>query len=115
MTYEEIIELSKNKTSDDSLLRESIRQYVSWHLFTGEHHHQHNLYELDVDIEGTFGLSEAEKIKYLGAFEMEGEGIIYFKVGGIYDDESGIEPTWEEFDDVPTDSLLDIVDYIERN
>jgi len=47
-------------------------------------------YELDIDIEGTMGLSESEKIKYLSIYMPE-EDYILFRIGSIWDNEDMIE------------------------
>ena len=84
---------------------EDIRHYFSRVCATHGAHSEATAFELDIDIEGTCGLSESEKIKYLSVFEQEGEGIIYFMVGGIYDE----EPTWYEFDDMKHEELIYLV------
>ena len=104
---EEIIEKAHNKSPKEigeiiDLARESMRQYFS-RLCNGKS--EEEPLELDVDIEGTCGLSEAEKIKYLSCFE-DSEGIIWFNIGGIYDE----DVECMEFDEIRTDDLFHIMD-----
>lgn len=106
-SYEETSIKANNMSADDilnahNLTREGLRHYFSRLCCS---HSEEDPYELDIDTEDTMGLSESEKIKYLSCCEQEGEGIIYFKVGGIFDE----TPMEYEFDEMKTDELIYIV------
>ena len=89
-SYDDTIVRANNMSAEQiidnfNLTEEGIRHYFSSLCF-GNNATEERPYKLDIDIHGTFGLSESEKIKYLSVYEQEGEGIIWFIVGGIYDE-----------------------------
>lgn len=108
-SYEDTIVRANNMSEEQiidnfNLTEEGIRHYFSRLCFDNDATEEHP-YELDIDIEGTFGLSECEKIKYLSVYEQEGEGIIWFIVGGIYDE----NPEHIEIDDLSMEEKLYII------
>lgn len=108
-SYIKTIELAKNMSVEDiinnfNLLEEGVRAYFS--RLCAEHNAtQNNPYKLDIDIQGTFGLSENEKIKYLYVYEHESDGIVYFIVGNIND----TNPEHIEIDDITIPDKLYII------
>ena len=111
--YKDTIVRSNNISAEQiidnfNLTEEGIRHYFSRLCFDNDATDEHP-YELDIDIDGTFGLSESEKIKYLSVYEQEGEGIIWFIVGGIYDE----NPEHVEIDDLSIEEKLYIIQELE--
>lgn len=111
--YKDTIVSSNNMSAEQiidnfNLTEEGIRHYFSRLCFDNDATEEHP-YELDIDIDGTFGLSESEKIKYLSVYEQKGEGIIWFIVGGIYDE----KPEHIEIDDLSMEEKLYIIQELE--
>lgn len=65
-------------------------------------------YRLDIDVDGTMGLSELQKMKYKSIYEVECEGFIYFDLGTMHD-----EPQWTNFDDLTWSEIVYIIKQIE--
>lgn len=112
-SYDDTIVRANNMSAEQiidnfNLTEEGIRHYFSSLCF-GNNATEERPYKLDIDIHGTFGLSESEKIKYLSVYEQEGEGIIWFIVGGIYDE----KPEHIEIDDLSIEEKLYIIQELE--
>lgn len=111
--YDDTIVRANNMSAEQiidnfNLTEEGIRHYFSSLCF-GNNATEEHPYKLDIDVDGTFGLSESEKIKYLSVYEQEGEGIIWFIVGGIYDE----KPEHIEIDDLSIEEKLYIIQKLE--
>lgn len=111
--YDDTIVRANNMSAEQiidnfNLTEEGIRHYFSSLCF-GNNATEEHPYKLDIDIDGTFGLSESEKIKYLSVYEQKGEGIIWFIVGGIYDE----KPEHIEIDDLSIEEKLYIIQELE--
>lgn len=65
-------------------------------------------YRLDIDVDGTMGLSELQKLKYKSIYEVECEGLICFDLGTMHD-----EPQWTDFDDLTWSEIVYIIKQIE--
>lgn len=108
-TEELIASLSNNKSAADitfmyDLLTESIRHYLSRSCFTNNATEINPyMFEMPVDVDGTFGLSELEKLQFIGMYETP-DGIIYFKNNWCHD---------IELDDVSMAELISIVNAID--
>lgn len=112
-SYDDTIVRANNMNAEQiidnfNLTEEGIRHYFSSLCF-GNNATEEHPYKLDIDIDGTFGLSESEKIKYLSVYEQKGEGIIWFIVGGIYDE----KPEHIEIDDLSIEEKLYIIQELE--
>lgn len=82
---------------------ETARRYFSMLCFENNAYSENSAYKLNLDVEGTSGLSTLQSLKYISIFE-DYEGIIWISEGT-----NGDDMEWKEMDDYPTDSLLYIV------
>lgn len=89
-------------------LIEGARHYFSRLCFGEGADCEEKAYRLDIDVEGTMGLSELQKLKYKSIYEVECEGFIYFDLGSIHD-----EPQWTNFDDLEWSEMVYIIKQIE--
>lgn len=110
---EKIIEEGQNKSAKEiirmeQVLRESIRAYFKRLCCYYDADCEEKAFRLDIDVEGTMGLSSLQSIKYLAMYE-DDEGIVRFSCG-VHDEDAA----WEEIDDYTIETLTYIISELDN-
>lgn len=114
MTEEEkIIEEGQNKSAKEIIrmervLREAIRAYFKRLCCYHDADCEEKAFRVNIDVEGTIGLSSLQSIKYLAVYE-DDEGIVRFSCG-IFDEDA----VWKEIDDYSIETLTYIISNYEE-